>query len=239
MPTSADNPFHRLPGFEGTDPVGTELAISGGSGRRSRAFHIGESFPMVIEVKVVGVEHSETKGGIVRKHKLQLVDAYELGDNRAPDLLEALHAEHEEWLNEMRGTPALPFDGEGEGTDGQSAAAGAGPEERADARADRDQGDGWDGFDEGQPDATALLALNAAAEVAVEAGTHPDVAAFLAEVEQYAHDAGLVEVPLGDVPPPADGERGENVVDLPTGKVAKKAASTTKKAAKKSPAPQK
>lgn len=238
MPNPADNPFHRLPGFEGVDPVGTELAISGGSGRRSRAFHIGETFPMVIEVKVVGVEHTETKGGIVRKHKVALVDAYELGDNRAPDLLEALHAEHEEWLNEMRGTPALPFDGE-QGTDAQTAAAGAGPEARADARADREQGDGWDDFD--PSDEVALDVLAVAAENAVANETHETVEAFLAEVEQYAHDVALVEVDLGEVPPPADPPEGEasNVVDLPTGAAKKKAAGTTKKAAKKSPAPKK
>lgn len=235
MPNPADNPFHRLPGFEGIDPVGTELAISGGSGRRTRAFHIGETFPMVIEVKVIGVEHTETKGGIVRKHKVQLVDAYELGDNRAPDLLEALHAEHEEWLNEMRGTPALPFDGDT--TDGPTAASGAGPEARADARADRDQGDGWDDFDPTSD--AALVAISDAADlVAMDPDDNRTREDFLAELDTYAHDAGLVEVDLGEVPPPADAP-ADNVVDLPTGTTAKKAAGTTKKAAKKSPAPKK
>jgi hypothetical protein len=220
--------FDELPEFEGVKPVGTELTFGGGSGRRTRAMRIGERIVLVVEVAVTGVEHKETKGGQVRVHKLRVEDAYELGDNRAPDLLEMLHDEYQAAEDEARGRAKLPFDEAGDGTDGQTAAAGAGPEARADAR---EQGDGWDEFDEGQPDATALLALNAAAEVAVEQGTHADVSAFLAEVEQYAHDAGLVEVPLGDVPPPADApEEGGTVSPLrPT-----KKAAPVKKAAKKS-----
>lgn len=108
---------------------------------------------------------------------------------------------------------------------------------RVDARAE--QGDGWDGFDEGQPDPTALLSLQAAAEGSVAAGTHPTVEAFLAEVEQYAHDADLVPVDLGEVPPPADetdpaGTEGGTVTDI-TNRPAK--ATAVKKATKKSTPP--
>lgn len=219
--------FDELPEFEGVKPVGTELTFGGGSGRRTRAMRIGERIVLVVEVAVTGVEHKETKGGQVRVHKLRVEDAYELGDNRAPDLLEMLHEEYQAAEDEARGRARLPFDGDEEGTDGQSAAAGAGPEARAEARED-----GWDGFDEGQPDATAALALQASAEVAVEQGTHPDVATFLAEVEQYAHDAGLVTVDLGEPPAPAgDGDDGKVTP------ITKKAAGPVKKAAKKSTPP--
>lgn len=189
--------FETLPGFEGEKPVGTELTLSGAVGRRTRAMKIGESLVLVVEVQVTGVNHKETKGGILRAHALKVQDAYELGDGRAPDLLEELHNEYQAAEDEARGRAKLPFDGD-DGPDGATAAAGAGPEARADERADRDD-DGWGDFD--PADDPELVAISDAADLAAIGGavTREE---FLEQLETLAGD-GLEEVDLGEVPPHA------------------------------------
>lgn len=140
-----DTLFDDLPEFETRRPVGTSLSLSGAVDRRTRPFRIGDRIALVVECAVTGVEHKETKGGIVRVHKLAVGDAYELGGDRKSDLLEELHEEYVAFEDAMAARQPLPFGDGDEEPHGQDAAAGGGPEARAAAREDGD--DGWDGFD--------------------------------------------------------------------------------------------
>lgn len=96
-----------LPAFEGEQPRLTELALTGGSKRRTRPYRLHERITLVIDVEVTAVEHVETKGGLARKHKVAMVDVYELGGDRAPDLIATLADEYEEAFG---GMARLPFD---------------------------------------------------------------------------------------------------------------------------------
>lgn len=239
--------FDQLPGFEGEKPVGTELTLSGAVGRRTRAMKIGESLVLVVEVQVTGVNHKETKGGILRAHALKVIDAYELGDSRAPDLLEELHQEYEQAADAAKARAAIDFENpDPYGTDPAAAAAGAGPEARADARAERTADQEWDGFggsDLSEADKVALQELSDAADLAaIEASTGGGTMTrdeFLAAVEQYAHDAELIEVPLGDLDPPAvvpDGSEAEPVDGGTVTPIGSKKAPAKKAPAKKAAA---
>lgn len=95
-----------LPAFEGEQPRLTELALTGGSKRRTRPYRLHERITLVIEVEVTAVEHVETKGGLARKHKVAMVDVYELGGDRAPDLIATLADEYE---TAFGGMSRLPF----------------------------------------------------------------------------------------------------------------------------------
>lgn len=170
--------FDDLPDFEGREPVGTSLTLGGKADRLTRPFRIGDKLVLVVEVTVTGVNHTETKGGIVREHKLAVADAYELGGQRKQDLLETLHEEYESAMDDMKGRRRLPFDGDGEEepTDTAAAAAGAGPEARADAR------DDWDEFDPtGDSDAADIEAPADAVEDAGDGEAPDDPEASLAE----------------------------------------------------------
>lgn len=97
----------KLPGFEGKEPVGTKLVLSGGSERRTRPYHIGDQIVIVVEGTVTAVNHAETKGGIVREHKLAIESAYELGGDRAPDLISELSEEYQEAVDDALGRQVI------------------------------------------------------------------------------------------------------------------------------------
>lgn len=97
----------KLPGFEGKEPVGTKLVLSGGSERRTRPYHIGDSIVIVVEGTVTAVNHAETKGGIVREHKLAIETAYELGGDRAPNLIAELSEEYQEAVDDALGRSVI------------------------------------------------------------------------------------------------------------------------------------
>lgn len=159
------NLFDDLPEFEGRDPVGTSLTLGGAVDRRTRPFRIGDSIALVVECKVTGITHKETKGGIVRVHTLAVGDAYELGGERKSDLLEVLHEEYVAFEDEMKARTPIDFDEPD--PYGQDAAAGEGAEARADERADLLALDEWAHSDEAfEQYGTADAALAALAEMA-------------------------------------------------------------------------
>lgn len=113
----------KLPGFEGSDPVGTALKLGGKIDRRTRPWKIGERVVLVIEGTVTGVDHKQAKGGIVRVHELALDDGYELGGDRAPDLIEQLADEYTAAMDDHLGRARLEGWAEASTVD-PSAAAG-------------------------------------------------------------------------------------------------------------------
>lgn len=98
--------YDDLPLFEDIRPIGTIASLAGKIGKRTRPFHIGDEVVLVIECEVTGVDHTQGKGGVVRGHKLTIVDGYELGGDAAPDLITTLAAEYAEAMGET-GEPTL------------------------------------------------------------------------------------------------------------------------------------
>jgi hypothetical protein len=96
-----------LPEFEGIIPVGVVTKLKGASQRIHRPIHLGERGVALVEYESVDIGHKDTKDGVKRHQVLAVSEMYDIGSDRAAELLQEFRAAYRQADDARKGREPL------------------------------------------------------------------------------------------------------------------------------------